>query len=320
MSRRLPTWIVEWLLLLGLGLTASAAALATVHEAAAVWGTAARPRPGDDARPSGAMEPVWLPEGRVTIVVHGVTDDGKTWAPRFKKALTQSPYGDSRQQVYLFRWTGPDRRPPALCHARTSVAGLDARYPDDPQAEAGYQVREARRLRDFLAGARALYREYGVDGRVDVVAHSQGTLLTVKALELGSDADNVVFLGSPLRYTGERQDDVIAALPHVRGVLFNYYTRNDLAMRFMGGGLLYEPRAWPEAGLPRDKVVQVCVDVPGHTGYYTEEAIRANYVDKLGMRGGGGSLMSAATVREFAGKWQALTAAARLIDPDEPTE
>jgi hypothetical protein len=58
-------------------------------------------------------------------------------------------------------------------------------------------------------------------------------------------------LGSPLVYTGDRQDDAIAALAHVRGVLYNYYTPSDTAIRYMAGGLLYEPRGWPDKDLPK---------------------------------------------------------------------
>ena len=155
-----------------------------------------------------------------------------------------------------------------------------------------------------------------MDGKIDVVAHSQGTLITLKALELGAEADNVVFLGSPLTYTGDRQDDVAAALPHVRGVLYNSYTPSDTAIRLMGGCLLVEPRGWPAKDLPENKVVQVRLNVEGHTGYYTEEAIRANYRDKLGAQGGEVCRLPTETAREYTEKWERLTATAGLIVPD----
>jgi hypothetical protein len=336
MFRRLTVHVVESCLLLGLGVVGALRALATEREVMSVWGAGRPPAPGEDARPGlwmvgapaavaapedalgrrHARELTCLPAGRVTIVVHGVNDDGATLSGRFKNALVRSPYGDSRQEVYLFRWTQPDGRPPDLRQARNSLLGIAAPRPGDPNADAVYQVEEARRLKDFLAGARSLYREYDVDGRIDVVAHSQGSLITLKALELGSDADDVVFLGSPLLYTGDRQEDVIAALPHVRGVLYNYYTPSDLAVRYMGGLIFRAPCGWPERDLPKDKVVQTRLDVEGHTGYYTEECIRANYVDKLGLRGGRACLAPVEKAREFEEKWRELTAAARLIDPE----
>ena len=46
-----------------------------------------------------------LPAGHVTIIIHGVNDDGREWSPRIKKALTESFNGPSSQEVYLFRWT-----------------------------------------------------------------------------------------------------------------------------------------------------------------------------------------------------------------------
>jgi hypothetical protein len=271
----------------------------------------------DDAAPAAAGTAMtWLPAAHVTLVLHGVNDDGKDWAARFKKALMQSPYGDSRQEVYLFRWTKPDGSWPDLAHARNRVPGLEKTYPDSPEWEACYQIDVARRLRDFLVGARALYADYGVDGKIDVAAHSQGSLIALKALDLGAEADNLVIMGSPLRYTGERQDDVVAAVPHVRGVIYNYYTRSDLAIRWMGGAWLVEPQAWPNRDLPGDKVVQTRLDVRGHTGYYTEEAIEANYLDKLGVQCEEVCQLPADRAAEFTAKWRKLVDSARLIDPD----
>jgi Alpha/beta hydrolase len=258
----------------------------------------------------------WLAAGHVTVIVHGVNDDGKDWSLRVKDALLAAEPEGEHQEVYLFRWTGPDGGLPPLAHARNSVPALEAKNPDHPESEAAYQVEEARRLKDFIVGTRALFAEYGVDGRINVLAHSQGSLITLKALELGADVDNVVFLGSPLTYTGERQDDVADALPHVRGVLYNYYTPSDLAIRFMGGGLWCEPRGWPTKDLPPDKVVQTKLNVAGHTGYYTAEAIRANYVDELGIGPGEHYRLSAPKAAEFGERWGELLCAAGLLDPE----
>jgi pimeloyl-ACP methyl ester carboxylesterase len=155
-----------------------------------------------------------------------------------------------------------------------------------------------------------------VDGKVDVIAHSQGTLITLAALEQGADVDNLVFLGSPLIYTGERQEDVIPALPHVRGVLYNYYAPDDLAVRFMGGGMLCEPRGWPTKDLPGEKVVQVRLPAGGHTGYYTAEAIAANYRDKLGPQGGELHELPTAAAAAFSERWELLVAEAGLVAPE----
>ena len=279
------------------------------------------PEEADSARetPSavaGGPAATWLSAGHVTIIVHGVSDDGKYWSLRVKDALLAAdPEGES-QDVYLFRWTGPDGGLPLLAHARNSLRGLEEKDSDHPEWEAAYQIEEAKRLKQFIAGARALFAEYSVDGKINILAHSQGSLITLKALELGADVDNVVFLGSPLDYTGERQDDVAAALPHVRGVLYNYYAPSDLAIRFMGGGLWCEPRGWPAKDLPPDKVVQTKLNVAGHTGYYTAEAIRANYVDELGIGPGEHYQLPTARAAEFGDRWSELLRAAGLLHPE----
>jgi hypothetical protein len=274
----------------------------------------ARPAVSGPAAP--APKAVVVPEAHATVVVHGVNDDGKGWSLRFKQAILGA-HGDGAQEVYLFRWTQPDGKAPSLYHARSSIEAMDEKYPDHPEMEAGYQVREADRLKEFLVGARALYKEYGVDGRIDVVAHSQGSLLMLKALDLGGEADNVVVLGSPLSYAGERQDDVLDALPHVRGVLYNYFTRSDAAIRFMGGGLLFrEPCGWPAKGLPDGKVVQTCLDAPGHSGYLAADVIRGNFLDKLGVQQGEQHRLPAHEANVFAARWDDLVRKARLIDPE----
>jgi pimeloyl-ACP methyl ester carboxylesterase len=329
------TFITLLIHLSALAAAASLLSLATVYEVLGGWKAGEKAllkcRPRYDfiateafaaeaagKAPAAAGDPATtrLAAGHVTIIIHGVNDDGKDWSLRLKKALLAVAPEGKRQEVYLFRWTRPDGGLPLLAHARNSLRAIEEKDPDHPEFEAAYQVEEARRLKEFLAGVRALYKKYGVDGRVNIVAHSQGSLIALKALDLGADVDNLVVLGSPLTYTGERQDDVVAALPRVRGVLYNYYTPSDVAIRFMGGGLLCEPCGWPTKDLPGDKVVQTKLDVPGHTGYCTAEAIRANYVDKLGIGPGADHQLPAEKAAEFAGRWGELVRAARLIDPE----
>jgi pimeloyl-ACP methyl ester carboxylesterase len=257
-----------------------------------------------------------LPAGNVTIVVHGVEDDGKNLSHGFKRAFTNGRSKNTRQELLLFRWTRPDGQVPSLAHARNSLKAIERKYPKCPENEAGYQVAVAERLKDFMAGVRALYREYGVDCKIDLVAHSQGTLIVLKALGLGAVVDNMVFLGSPLDYTGARQDDVVEALPHIRGVLYNYYTRSDLPIRCMGGFFLREPCGWPAKDLPREKVVQTCLNVEGHTGYYTEAAVRTNYLDKVGVVPGEERRTSARRAKKFRERWSELVKASKAIEPE----
>ena len=207
--------IVKFLCILLLAAAAGAAVLAILCQTLSGWRGNAVPARDRDA--------LAVP-GRVTLVVHGVSDDGAVLSGRIKEAVAAAPAAAARPEVYLFRWTQPDGAPPALGHARNSLKGIEAPFLERRENQPAYQVAVAGRLRDFLVAARALYREYGVDGRIDVVAHSQGTLITLEALDQGGEADNVVFMGSPLSYTCDRQDDVIGALPHVHGVLYNYYS------------------------------------------------------------------------------------------------
>jgi hypothetical protein len=319
MMRPRATTIALLIHLPALAVAASLLSLTVVYETLAGWRVGEVPLAphGGQHDPRTPEAPaVWLPAGHVTVIVHGVNDDGKGWSLRVKDALLAAAPEGKRQEVYLFRWTRPDGGRPLLAHARKSLQAIEEKYPEHPEYEAAYQVEVARRLNAFLAGARALQAEYGVDGRINVLAHSQGSLLTLKALELGAEADNVAFLGSPLTYTGERQDDVVAALPHVRGVLYNYYTPSDIAIRYMGSGLLCEPRGWPTKDLPAEKVVQTKLDVAGHTGYYTAEAIRTYYVEKLGISPGEDHELPAEKLSEFSERWNELLRTTKVIDPE----
>ncbi len=301
--------VVKFVCLLLLAAAAGALLLAILYQTLCGWGGNTVPGRGRDA--------LAVPN-RVSLVIHGVNDDGAVLSGRIKEAVDEGPAAGARPKVYLFRWTQPDGERPALGHARNSLRGIEARRIDGQENEATYQVAIAGRLRDFLIGARRLYRDYGVDGHIDVVAHSQGTLITLEALDRGGEADNVVFLGSPLCYTGDRQDDVIGALPHVRGVLYNYFTPSDTAIRLMGGftgAWFLEPRGWPQGGLPKDKVVQAPLNVPDHTSYYTEDAIRTNYLDKLAAADDLACRLPADEALEFTRKWNELTADAGLIEP-----
>jgi hypothetical protein len=108
---------------------------------------------------------------------------------------------------------------------------------------------------------------------------------------------------------------VIRALPHVRGVLYNYYAPDDLAVRCLGGGPTREPRAWPQKDLSEGKIVQIRSAAGGHTGYLTAEAA-ADYRGKAGLQTGEGNELPASEADEFMEKWDRLVAEARLIDPN----
>ena len=72
---------------------------------------------------------------------------------------------------------------------------------------------------------------------------------------------------------------------------------------------------WPTKDLPKDKVVQVEVNVKDHYGYYTADAIHANYLDKLRAARRTSPALCPRRRLEFTAKWNKLKAAAGLIDP-----
>jgi pimeloyl-ACP methyl ester carboxylesterase len=159
------------------------------------------------------------PSGLVTILIHGIEDDGKGWAPGIARALLAAWPKDKQQAVYLFTWT-QDGKKPGQFEYRSRVADL-------PE----YQVAEAERLKTFLVGARALFKKYKIKESINIIAHSQGTLITLKALELGAEVDNVVFLASPLDYKGKSgYADIERVMPRISGKLHIFWAANDPAV------------------------------------------------------------------------------------------
>jgi hypothetical protein len=157
MMRPRATTIALLIHLSALAVAASLLSLTVLHGALADWRAGEVPLAPHGSRHdlrTPEAPPVWLPAGHVTVIVHGVNDDGKGWSLRVKDAQRAAAPEGKRQEVYLFRWTRPDGGRPPLAHARNSLRGIEEKYPDHPEWEAAYQVEEARRLKAFLAGAR----------------------------------------------------------------------------------------------------------------------------------------------------------------------
>jgi RHS repeat-associated protein len=206
------------------------------------------------------------PSGLVIIVVHGVESDGKPWAWEMKKKFDDRSERGKIQEVYMFRWTTPAGKKPPVADGRNSINNMPA-----------YQVEEAKRLKGFIDEANALFKKKKVNETINVIAHSQGTVITLKALDLGAQVDNVIFMGSPLNYTTDRQEEVLRVLKNIRGKLYNFYSPADVIVPRVNKQMRNE-RGWK--GVPVEKVPQIPQNV-SHTGFQNREVIRRNYLDKF---------------------------------------
>jgi len=71
---------------------------------------------------------------------------------------------------------------------------------------------------------------------VNIIAHSNGTLLTCGALLLGTQIDNAIFMGSPLDCDNRRsQAQLRAASQKIKGELYNFWSPKDEWAWIKGG-------------------------------------------------------------------------------------
>jgi hypothetical protein len=93
-----------------------------------------------------------------------------------------------------------------------------------------YQGHSAVRLKELMDAC------HGLGAPVNVIAHSNGTLLTVAALLLGARLDNLLMMGSPLDCDNDRsQTELATALRSVSGQVINFWSPQDEWAMVKGG-------------------------------------------------------------------------------------
>ena len=137
----------------------------------------------------------------------------------------------------------------------------------------------------MVSELRKLFDKYGCKGEpISVIAHSQGTIITLGALANGAKLNNFVALGSPLD-AEHGVIDVSNAGPNVDQI-YNYWSSHDGWASLKGGGQAWEP-SYSTGGWIRDKktwtlpnnVTQIDVssDVGSHTAFQNEPLARQHY-------------------------------------------
>jgi hypothetical protein len=111
-----------------------------------------------------------------------------------------------------------------------------------------YQGHSAVRLKELIDEA----RKVGV--QVNVIAHSNGTLVTSAALLLGAKLDNFLMMGSPLDSDNDRsQGELVKALKSVSGAVYNFWSPQDEWAHLKGGIGGFGDNATYTANNPRIK-------------------------------------------------------------------
>jgi len=173
------------------------------------------------------------PFGLVVILIHGVNTDAK-WFSRAETGLKAfwKKAGLKEQAIVEFSW-GDDcsnfgfsrKQGGQPNYATDSVEGIKSTSPNRE-----YMVQGAKRMGYILNKLNSAKASSSSKEPIDVIAHSQGTILTLAALHAGSTLDNFIMQGSPLDvWNGGliKDNDLIKAKPNIRGNVFNYWSKGD---------------------------------------------------------------------------------------------
>lgn len=165
------------------------------------------------------------------ILIHGVYSEGEWYTPLLQWAdslAIDPPY--AKPLVIPFSWGEYTSRRQGghLMKAadevhqmfRNQLIGYDRLY----------QGHSAARLKELIDACNAL----GL--KVNVMAHSNGSMLLVGALLLGAMIDNGLLMGSPLDCDNEvSQYELNQASKQVRGILYNLWNHSDAWATLKGG-------------------------------------------------------------------------------------
>ena len=173
------------------------------------------------------------PSGLVVILVHGVNTDA-AW---YKRAISglhsywfynslkyqeiiEFTWGDECANGGFKRWQGGYPN-----YATDSVKGISSTTPNRE-----YMVDASKRLLHILRELNKEKTSVSSKEPIDVIAHSQGTILTLAALHSGGTIDNFIMQGSPLDVWNKgliKNNDLEKAKSNIRGSTYNYWSAND---------------------------------------------------------------------------------------------
>jgi hypothetical protein len=161
----------------------------------------------------------------INILVHGVNTDA-AWFGLVEKAMTAK----SAYVVLPFSWGDYENRKQGG-HPNYAADEVIQLFKNGAFSyDRIYQGHSAVRLKELIDACRKLVPQ------VNVIAHSNGTLLTAAALLLGARLDNYVMMGSPLDCDNSRsQKELSTALENVSGKVYNFWSPKDEWAQLKGG-------------------------------------------------------------------------------------
>jgi RHS repeat-associated protein len=181
--------------------------------------------------PANALDP----SGNIVIFLHGIRDPGTDWMEHLYYGMYTywKENGKPIQYGISFRWEGSGKfllnpeNTPSVKNAHPTISSTL----DDKDCKFA-----AEKLQLLVAELRDAMNAAGIKNEpINIVAHSQASMLTLPAMKLGMKVDNVLLLHSPQHKTNGR-DDVKAAAANCKTLAY-YYDQNDSVVRAVNGYL-----------------------------------------------------------------------------------
>ncbi|MBK8270766.1 MAG: hypothetical protein IPK83_21660 [Planctomycetes bacterium] len=190
--------------------------------------------------------------GNVVVLIHGVNADENNshqpvWYPQAKAGLRAAwrETGDCPQEIIEIKWGDLHAGTAVLLSGRwegNEKLGGPVTYATDDVGtifettkDRGYMIEAIVRMTQVLDELNQLQSKYPSDCEsISVIAHSQGTIITLGALHTGVAIDNLIMMGSPLDVE-DSKNDLTLAQSSIRGATYNYWSKQDKAARIKGG-------------------------------------------------------------------------------------
>lgn len=243
------------------------------------------------------------PSGDIVIYIHGVLDQGNWFQIMHGQMLTNWK-GADQQFGFQFDWRGlmPPGGNPRAVTGRSSIAGT-WKQPSDKKA--------VDNLMNFVKELQDLPSVKQRKEPIFIVAHSQGTMITLTALEKGMEVDGLVLLNSPLNINQDGRGDLQKALQNVATKATFFWSPEDHVARLINGTMIkkFNQPIKLTDGAVGGKFFQVEIS-GGHGKSDAEKFVQQHYAKLLSQPAAQNSLASdPAALKELgalAAKWQSF--------------
>jgi RHS repeat-associated protein len=220
------------------------------------------------------------PTGRVTIFIHGVESNSEVYSTFITEAYKVWPktsVWDKKQELIPFNWEYATGTKWWFINSRNSF--FNASDSIGSRQNAGSTIMSfgmskqqwsaVQKLRFLVQDLRELFDKEPClkYEKINIIAHSQGTLITLAALQSGVKVDGVMFMGSPLdkEIVEEKELNTDLSVANKNTTfLMNLYSPGDWTVGYKGG----IGRNGIPSNILSDQIVQTEMEGVGHGDWW----------------------------------------------------